>query len=383
MPDTIPFGKAFIAGKELEYIARAVELGHLSGDGHFTEQCQQWFIDKLGCRHALLTHSCTAALELAAMAIGVAEGDEVIMPSFTFVSTANAFALRGARPVFVDIRPDTLNLDEALVEAALSERTRAIAPVHYAGVPCEMDRLNELAARHGLAVIEDAAHALLGTYKGKSLGAIGDLGCLSFHETKNITCGEGGALLFRDETFVEKAEIAREKGTNRKAFFRGMVDKYSWVDLGSSYLPGELSAAFLYAQLCAADLIIGKRRSLTAAYRDRLQPLEQRGLARLPAANAHGSDAAHIFYLLLDTEAQREALRAHLLAEGIMAVIHYVPLHSSAAGQRLGRVSGSMTVTNRVAGTLLRLPLFYAMADEQLERVTDSVMRFFGARTGA
>ena len=381
MPETIPFGKPFIAGPELDNIARAVELGHLSGDGHFTELCQQWLVEHLGCRHALLTNSCTAALELAAIVSGVEEGDEVIMPSFTFVSTANAFVLRGARPVFVDIRADTLNLDETLVEAALTERTKAIVPVHYAGVPCEMDSLKNLAAPRGIRVIEDAAHGILATYKGQSLGAIGELGCLSFHETKNITCGEGGALLFRDPDFIAQAEIVREKGTNRKSFFRGEVDKYSWVDIGSSYLPGELTAAFLYAQLCAADRIVARRRTLTAAYRERLAPLERQGLFRLPGGNAHGTDAAHIFHLLLDSEEQRDALRAHLLAESIHAVIHYVPLHSSKAGRRFGRSAGSMDVTDRVAGTLLRLPLFYEMSQAQLDRVVESVSRFFKSST--
>jgi dTDP-4-amino-4,6-dideoxygalactose transaminase len=373
----IPFGKPFIAGRELEYIARAVELGHLSGDGRFTELCQRWFIERLGCRHALLTHSCTAALELAAIAAGVGEGDEVIMPSFTFVSTANAFVLRGARPVFVDIRPDTLNLNEALVAAAVTERTRAIVPMHYGGVACEMDSIADVARANGLRIIEDAAHALLATYKGRQLGTVGELGCLSFHDTKNVICGEGGALLFNDASLVERAEIAREKGTNRKAFFRGEIDKYSWVDIGSSYLPGELTAAFLYAQLEHAEEIVARRRALCAAYRERLAPLEREGRLTLPNRSASAGDAGHIFYLLLRSPAECEALRRHLRSEEIHAVTHYVPLHSAVAGRRFGRVAGSMSVTDRVADTLLRLPLYYELTESQLGRVAESITRFY------
>lgn len=373
----IPFGKPFIVGRELEYIQRAVELGHLSGDGTYTEQCQRWLVERLGCKHALLTHSCTAALELAAMAAGVAPGDEIIMPSFTFVSTANAFVLRGAVPVFVDVRADNLNLDESLLEAAVSERTKAIVPMHYAGVACDMDHVLAIARRRGLIVIEDAAHALLATYKGLRLGAVGELGCLSFHETKNIICGEGGALLFRDERFVERAEIAREKGTNRKAFFRGEVAKYSWIDIGSSYLPAELNAAFLYAQLERADEIVDRRRSLCAAYRKRLLPLEDEGRFSLPRPQPHGQDSGHIFYLLTRSAVEREALRRHLRAEQIGAVTHYVPLHDSAGGRRYGRTAGSMEVTERVAETLLRLPLYFEMQETDVDRVADSISRFF------
>jgi len=382
MPESIPYGKPFIAGKELEYIRRAVELGHLSGDGRFTEQCQRWFVERLGCKHALLTHSCTAALELAAIVAGVGPGDEVIMPSFTFVSTANAFVLRGARPVFVDIRAGDLNMDDALIEEALTERTRAIVPVHYAGVACEMDRIIEIAGRRRLLVIEDAAQALLATYKGRPLGAVGDLGCLSFHETKNVICGEGGALLFRDRDFMERAEIVREKGTNRKAFFRGEVDKYSWIDIGSSYLPAELNAAFLFAQLERADEIVARRRSLCDAYRERLAPLEAEGLLSLPRGHPDKRDAAHIVYILARNAADREGLRRHLRAEDIGAVTHYVPLHSSAAGQRYGRTAGTMAVTDRVAATLLRLPLFFEMKEEQIDRTIDSMRRYFGLRPG-
>ncbi|HKQ27940.1 MAG TPA: dTDP-4-amino-4,6-dideoxygalactose transaminase [Burkholderiales bacterium] len=379
MAEIIPYGKPFIAGRELEYIARAVDLGHLSGDGRFTELCQRWFIERLGCRHALLTHSCTAALELAAIAAGIGQGDEVIMPSFTFVSTANAFVLRGARPVFVDIRADTLNLDETLVAAAVTDRTRAIVPMHYGGVACEMDLIADTARHNGLLIIEDAAHALLATYKGRQLGTVGELGCLSFHDTKNVICGEGGALLFRDANLVERAEIAREKGTNRKAFFRGEVDKYSWVDIGSSYLPGELTAAFLYAQLEHAEEILARRRALCLAYRERLAPLEDEGLLSLPDTRASSHDAGHIFYLLARSPREREALRRHLRSEEIHAVTHYVPLHSSVAGRRFGRAARALPVTDRVAETLLRLPLFYQITESQLDRVAESITRFYKA----
>lgn len=377
MAETIPFGKACLVGTELGYIAEAARGGHLSGDGEFTRRCSEWFVEHLGCRHALLTHSCTAALELAAIVSGVGEGDEVIIPSFTFVSTANAFVLRGAVPVFVDIRPDNLNLDERGIEAALTPRTRAIVPMHYAGVGCDMDRIQSIASKHGLIVIEDAAQALLATYKGRNLGTIGDLGCLSFHDTKNVICGEGGALLFRDATFVERAEIVREKGTNRKAFFRGAVDKYSWVDIGSSYLPGEITAAFLFAQLECAQRITRRRLDLCRAYRERLAWLEKERLLALPGSSPDSVDTGHIFYVLTRSITEREALRQYLLADQIHAVTHYVPLHSSAAGRRYGRVSGTMEVTDQVADTLLRLPLFNEISEAQLDRVTDRIGAFY------
>lgn len=381
MAETIPFGKAYLVGTELGYIEEAARRGHLSGDGEFTRRCSEWFVRELGVRHALLTHSCTAALELAAIACNVGEGDEVIMPSFTFVSTANAFVLRGAVPVFVDIRPDNLNLDEQKIEAALTTRTRAIAPMHYAGVACDMDRIQAIAAKHGLHVIEDAAQALLASYKGRNLGTIGDLGCLSFHDTKNVICGEGGALLFRDATFIERAEIAREKGTNRKAFFRGMVDKYSWVDIGSSYLPGEITAAFLFAQLEAATELTRKRLELCAAYQRELREVEEAGFLALPKGHPDCVDTGHIFYVLARTAGEREGLRKHLLANGITAVTHYVPLHSALAGRKYGRAAGSMAVTDRVGGTLLRLPLFYEMTAAQQQRVCESVRAFYGMAT--
>jgi dTDP-4-amino-4,6-dideoxygalactose transaminase len=377
MDRTIPFGRAVLTGRELDYIVEATKRGHLSGDGEFTRRCHAWFVETLGCHHALLTHSCTAALELAAIVSGVGEGDEVVMPSFTFVSTANAFVLRGAVPVFVDIRPDTLSLDEDLLEAAITPRTRVIVPMHYAGVGCDMDRIGAIAKERDVIVIEDAAQALMATYKGSYLGTIGELGCLSFHDTKNVICGEGGALLFRDSTFVERAEIVREKGTNRKAFFRGLVDKYSWIDIGSSYLPGELTAAFLYAQLENARAITERRRALCAAYRERLAALEAKGFFRLPQAVADRVDSGHISYLLTRTPDEREELRRFLGSDAIHAVSHYVPLHSAVAGQRYGRTASSMTNTDRVAETLLRLPLFHDMTEEQLARVTDRIDAFY------
>jgi dTDP-4-amino-4,6-dideoxygalactose transaminase len=375
--EQIPFGRPTLAGRELEYIVEATRQGHLSGDGEFTRRCQKWLTETLGCHHALLTHSCTAALELAAIVSGAGEGDEVIMPSFTFVSTANAFVLRGATPVFVDIRPDTLSLDEDLVEAAITSRTKAIVPMHYAGVACDMDRLGALARKHRLVLIEDAAQALLATYKGANLGTLGDLGCLSFHDTKNVICGEGGALLFRDASFVDRAEIVREKGTNRKAFFRGLVDKYTWIDIGSSYLPGEITAAFLYAQLENAHAITARRRELCAQYAARLSELEARGFFALPKPAADRVDSGHISYVLARNGEEREALRRFLVSANIQAVTHYVPLHSAPAGLRFGRVAGPMAHTERVADTLLRLPLFHDMTSAQLDRVVERIRAFY------
>ena len=371
----IPFNKPFIIGRELELIADAVARGHLSGDGHYTRLCHRWFEDRLGTRRALLTHSCTGALEMAAILCDIQPGDEVILPSYTFVSTANAFVLRGAVPVFVDIRPDTLNIDEKLIAAAITPKTRAIVPVHYAGVPCEMDAIMALANKHKLLVVEDAAQALLSTYKGKALGTIGHFGCLSFHETKNIISGEGGALLINDERFIGRAEIIREKGTNRSQFFRGEVDKYTWVDIGSSYLPSELVSAFLYAQLEHADEITAQRRHICSAYAEQLSPLEQAGKLRLPhfAAGSNG----HMFYILLDSLATRTALIAHLKARDIHPVFHYVPLHSSPAGRKYGRANGSMQVTDGLSERLLRLPLHYGMDDADVARVCTAIRDFF------
>ncbi|MBM3358595.1 MAG: dTDP-4-amino-4,6-dideoxygalactose transaminase [Betaproteobacteria bacterium] len=376
----IPFNRPFTIGAELENIQEAVRGGHLSGDGQFTKKCHRWLEERLGTKRALLTHSCTAALEMAAILCDLEPGDEVIMPSFTFVSTANAFVLRGAVPVFVDIRPDTLNLDEKLVAGAVTERTRAIVPVHYAGVACEMDALMAFAATRNLIVVEDAAQGVLAEYKGRKLGAIGHLGCLSFHETKNVISGEGGALLVNDERLVARAEIIREKGTNRSQFFRGEVDKYSWVDVGSSYLPSELVGAFLWAQLGQAGEINARRLQLCAAYRGRLAPLAERGVLELPQREpAHVSANGHMFYILLKDAATRMALIAHLKSRGIHAVFHYVPLHSSPAGRRFGRAAGPMTVTEDVSERLLRLPLYFDLEERNVGEIVAAIGDFFGA----
>jgi dTDP-4-amino-4,6-dideoxygalactose transaminase len=376
----IPYNKPFIAGKELYYMARAVTEGHLSGDGHYTRLCHAWFEEHLNCLKSLLTHSCTAALEMAAILCDIKPGDEVIMPSFTFVSTANAFVLRGGAPVFVDIRSDTLNIDEKLIEEAISERTRAIVPVHYAGVACDMSVIMKIAEKHNLVVIEDAAQALLSTYKGKCLGTVGHLGCLSFHETKNVISGEGGALLISAPDFIERAEIIREKGTNRSKFFRGQVDKYTWVDIGSSFLPSELVGAFLYAQLEQADRIIEVRQSIFRKYLELLRPLEERGLIRLPLVDEECGGNGHIFYIVTRSLEDRTKLIAHLKEKDIMAVFHYIPLHSSLAGAKYGRTRGDMKVTNEISDHLLRLPLYYEMTDGDVERVAEEIFAFFVER---
>src|SRR5690606_24368269 len=324
----------------------------------FTKQCHAWLEEQIGCRKALLTHSCTAALEMSALLLDLRPGDEVIMPSFTFVSTANAFVLRGAVPVFVDVRPDTLNLDENLVEAAITPRTRAICVVHYAGVSCEMDAIAVIAARHGLPVIEDAAQGIFSTYKGRALGGIGAFGALSFHETKNVISGEGGALLVNDPAYVERAEIIREKGTNRSKFFRGQVDKYTWVDVGSSYLPGEIIAAFLAAQLEQGEEITRMRLALWERYHAWAGEFEERGLARRPVIPEHCQHNAHMYYLLLPGIEQRTAFIEEMKTHGVGAVFHYIPLHSSPAGRRFGRASGRLAVTDDVSARLVRLPLY-------------------------
>jgi dTDP-4-amino-4,6-dideoxygalactose transaminase len=379
----IPFNKPFTIGAELENIAAAVREGHLAGDGRFTRQCHEWLERNLGARRALLTHSCTAALEMAAILCDAGPGDEVIMPSFTFVSTANAFVLRGAVPVFVDIRPDTLNLDESLAARAVTAKTRAIVPVHYAGVACEMDALMALAASHGLVVVEDAAQGVLAEYKGRKLGAIGHLGCLSFHETKNVISGEGGALLINDERFVARAEIIREKGTNRAQFFRGEVDKYSWVDIGSSYLPSELVGAFLWAQLEQARAINARRAGLCAVYREGLAPLARSGALALPQPEPAGvTSNGHMFYVLLRDLAARTRLIAHLRSRGIHSVFHYVPLHSSPAGRKFGRAAGTMAVTDGVSDRLLRLPLYYGLAEAEAAGIVAAIAEFFGGTPG-
>jgi len=361
----VPFNKPYMTGKELWHIAQAHANGHLAGDGEFTKRCQQWMESQLGTKKALLTHSCTAALEMAAILTDVQEGDEVIMPSYTFVSTANAFVLRGAIPVFVDIRPDTMNLDERLIEAAITERTKVIVPVHYAGVACEMDSIMAIAARHGLLVIEDAAQGVMAKYKGRALGSIGHMAAFSFHETKNIISGEGGALLVNDPRFCERAEIIREKGTNRSQFFRGQVDKYTWVDVGSSYLPGELTAAFLWAQMEEAALITARRVALWDRYHEAFESHERAGLLRRPIVPDNCTNNAHMYYVLLPNLAVRSRLIADLKKENVQAVFHYVPLHSSEAGRKYGSTSGEMRVTGDQSDRLLRLPLWLGLEDEQ------------------
>lgn len=373
----IPFNMPAIVGRELQYIEEAVRSGHLAGDGEFTKRCERWLEEQGGAQRVLLTHSCTAALEIAAMLCGLGEGDEVILPSFTFVSTANAFVLRGATPVFVDIDEQTLNIDPALIEEAITDRTRAIVPVHYAGVGCDMDAIVNIASRHHLRVVEDAAQALGGKYRGRSLGAIGDLGCWSFHETKNFISGEGGALVVQDPALVERAEIIREKGTDRSRFFRGQVDKYTWIDIGSSYLPSELVAAYLYAQLERAEAILAKRRSIFARYHEAFGPLQTEGRLRLPTVPPGCEPNGHLFYLILNSEQERDGLLTYLNAAGVNAVFHYVPLHDSPAGERYGRTSGSLRITDDISRRLLRLPCYFALGEHEQQRVLETVGGFF------
>lgn len=360
---TIPFNKPYMTGKELWYIAQAHQNGWLAGDGGFTKKCHAWLEQRTGAHRALLTHSCTAALEMAAILADIQPGDEVIMPSYTFVSTANAFVLRGGVPVFVDIRPDTLNIDENLIEEAITERTKVIVPVHYAGVGCEMDTIMEIARKHNLMVIEDAAQGIMSTYKGRPLGAIGHLGCLSFHETKNIISGEGGALLINDPALAERAEIIREKGTNRSKFFRGQVAKYSWVDVGSSFLPSELVAAFLWAQMEEADAITSRRLAIWKKYDNQLKSLEDAKKLRLPIVPPYCAHNAHMYYLVLRSLAERTNVIDALKRREILAVFHYAPLDTSLQGKRCGRIHGELTHTSSVSDRLVRLPLWVGLED--------------------
>ncbi len=360
----VPFNKPYLAGKELWYIAQAHANGQLAGDGDFTKLCQSWLEQRTGCSKALLTHSCTAALEMAAILADIQPGHEIIMPSYTFVSTANAFVLRGGVPVFVDIRPDTLNLDETKIEAAITPRTRAIVPVHYAGVACEMDTIMDIAHRHNLLVIEDAAQGLMSSYKGRALGAIGHLGTLSFHETKNIISGEGGALLINDATMVARAEIVREKGTNRSQFFRGQVDKYTWVDIGSSYLPGEIIAAFLWAQMEEADSITSRRMEIWRAYHDAFDHLEQAGRVRRPVIPADRNHNAHMYYLVMRDLDDRTRFIHAMKQEEVSCIFHYVPLHLAPRGRLAGRTHGALPITEDLSGRLVRLPLWIGLQPE-------------------
>ena len=360
-----------MTGKELYYIAEAHFGGKLAGDGPFTKKCHEWLEQRITCSKALLTHSCTAALEMAALLLNIQPGDEIIMPSYTFVSTANAFVLRGATPVFVDIRKDTLNIDETLIEAAITPKTKAIVVVHYAGVACEMDSILDIATRHKLKIVEDAAQAIMSTYKGRACGSIGDFAALSFHETKNIISGEGGALLVNEVLACTPAEIIREKGTDRSQFFRGEVDKYTWQEMGSSFLPGELIAAFLWAQLEEATSINDRRMTAWNIYHELLAPLEETGVLRRPIIPAECEHNAHMYYILLADGIDRQNVLDALKQNGIHAVFHYVPLHSSPAGGRFGRVSGSMEVTNSHSAKLIRLPLWVDITKEEQKRVYD------------
>jgi dTDP-4-amino-4,6-dideoxygalactose transaminase len=371
-PRAVPFNKPFLTGRELEYIQRAHANGHLAGQGEFARRSGEWMESWFGSPRALLTHSCTAALEMSALLADVGSGDEVIMPSFTFVSTANAFVLRGATPVFVDVRPDTLNLDERLLEEAITPRTKAIVPVHYAGVACEMDEILRIARAHRLLVIEDAAQAVLSTYRGRPVGGLGDLAAVSFHETKNVISGEGGALLVNDPALSQRAEIIREKGTDRSRFFRGEVDKYTWVDVGSSYLPGEIIAAFLYAQLESAVAITDRRLAIWRRYHEAFQDLESLGLVRRPVIPDDREHNAHMYYLLLPDLAARTRLIDQLRAAGIQSVFHYVPLHSSPMGIQVGRSVGNLPVTLATSDRLVRLPLWLGMEEHQ-DRIIDLV----------
>lgn len=373
MTSKIPFNKPHLTGSELQNIEEAHRCGQLAGDGRFTHLCQRWLEDSLQTHRALLTHSCTAALEMAALLIGIQPGDEVIMPSYTFVSTANAFVLRGGIPVFIDIREDTLNLDEAKIEEAITEKTKAIVPVHYAGVACEMDTILDLAEQYGLRIIEDAAQGIVASYKGKPLGTIGDLGTLSFHETKNLISGEGGALVVNREEFVPPAEIVREKGTNRSQFFRGETDKYTWQSVGSSYLPGELIAAFLWAQLEQAEQISQLRLRLWNHYFELTKQLEEAGLLRRPRVPESCQHNAHIYYVLLQQGIDRSMILEQMKAKGVHAVFHYVPLHSSPAGKIFGRVQGKLENTDQLAERLIRLPLWIGMSDSEQERIVEAM----------
>jgi dTDP-4-amino-4,6-dideoxygalactose transaminase len=374
MASFIPFNRPYATGREFDYIQQAIARAHLAGDGLFSRRCQEWLEQHVGCQKALLTHSCTAALEMTALLGEIRPGDEIIMPSFTFVSTANAFVLRGGIPVFIDIRPDTLNLDEQAILSAITPRTKAIVPVHYAGVACEMDHILSVARQHRLLVIEDAAQALGSTYKGRPLGQLGELAATSFHETKNVISGEGGALLINDGAFAERAEIVREKGTNRARFFRGEIDKYTWVDTGSSYAPSELTAAFLWAQMESADEIGRRRMDLWSSYYDAFAEAERRGCLRRPVVPAHCQHNAHMFYVIVQNLETRTRLLRVLNERGINAVFHYVPLHSSRAGRRFGRAHGSMRQTDDISDRLVRLPLWIGMGPSDVERVVDAVV---------
>jgi dTDP-4-amino-4,6-dideoxygalactose transaminase len=364
-------------GKEMDYIREAVENQKICGDGPFTKKCNEWIEEHTSTKKCLLTTSCTHATELAALLADIKEGDEVIMPAYTFVSTADAFVLRGAKVVFVDIRPDTMNIDEKKIEAAITPRTKAIVPVHYAGVACEMDEIMDIARRHNLMVIEDAAQGIMATYKGKALGAIGDFGCYSFHETKNFSMGEGGALLIKDEKYIEEAEIIREKGTNRSKFFRGQIDKYTWVNYGSSYLPSDMNAAYLWAQLELADEITKIRLARWEQYNTLLQPLKERGLIELPYIPEGCVHNAHMYYIKTKDINERSKFIDFMKANGIWTVFHYIPLHTAPAGMKFGVFNGEDVYTTKESERLVRLPMFYSLKESEVDYIVDKVKEFY------
>ena len=364
-------------GKEAEYISQVIANHKICGDGEFTKKCNAWLEEKTGTSKALLTTSCTHATEMAALLIDTQPGDEIIMPAYTFVSTADAFVLRGAKAVFVDIRPDTMNIDEKLIESAITERTKAIVPVHYAGVSCEMDTIMDIARRHNLYVIEDAAQGIMSTYKGRDLGTIGDFGCYSFHETKNYSMGEGGALLIKDCTNIELAEIIREKGTNRSKFYRGQIDKYTWVEAGSSYLPSDMNAAYLWAQLEMADEINQNRLKSWNRYYERLRDLSERGLIELPCVPEECQHNAHMFYIKTKDIVERTELINYLKENGVMTVFHYIPLHTAPAGKKYGRFSGEDRYSTRESERLLRLPMYYGLTVDEIDFIVDKLFQFY------
>ena len=375
----ITFNKPPYAEKAMEYIRDCVKSQKICGDGAYTKKCSEWLEKKTGTAKCLLTTSCTHATELAALLLpDIGPGDEVIMPAFTFVSTADAFVLRGATPVFVDIRPDTMNIDEKLIEDAVTDRTKAIVPVHYAGVSCEMDAIMEIAGRHGLAVVEDAAQGIMSTYKSKALGTIGDFGCFSFHETKNYSMGEGGALLIRDPKDVEEAEIIREKGTNRSKYYRGQVDKYTWINYGSSYLPSDMNAAYLYAQLEIAEEINNARLSIWRQYYENLKPLAEENRIQLPTVPEGCVHNGHMFYIKTADIEERTKLIDYLKENGIHAVFHYIPLHTAPAGRKFGRFHGEDRHTTRESERLLRLPMYYGLSEDEVEYICSHVRKFYG-----
>lgn len=371
--DKIQFNRPYMCGKELDYISLANNRHQFAGDGEFTKKCQKILESYTKSQKVMLTHSCTAALEMSAILLDIKKGDEVILPSYTFVSTANAFVLRGATPVFVDIRPDTLNIDEKKIENAITNKTKAIIPVHYAGVACEMDLILDIAQRNNIAVVEDAAQGILASYKGMALGSIGDIGAYSFHETKNIISGEGGAILINNNKYIPRAEIIREKGTNRSRFFRGEVDKYTWEDIGSSYLPGEITAAFLCAQLEMSEEITKKRIAIWNNYNQRLKELENSGLLSLPKVPEYVQHNAHMYYIIVNSTKNRDEIINHLKEKNIYATFHYVPLHSSPGGEKFSRCSGSMKVTEGLSKRLIRLPLWIGLSDDQIDYIVSNL----------